>query len=77
MLLLAIASAATIAAAPPAVAPRAGAAVQASASVRILSGERIRFEARRGQAQERPRRWRDTVFAVDGKPVDARFIEFE
>ena len=76
-MMLAVLASAAAAAQPPVLAPRAGAAVQARASVRILSGERISFERYARTDQDRPRRWRDTVLVVDGKPITASFLEFE
>ena len=53
--------------------PRAGLVVQATASVRIISGKRLTLGMRSSEAELRQTRVRD----IDGQPKPAQLIEFQ
>jgi hypothetical protein len=53
--------------------PRGGVAVQATASVRIISGKRVTLGTPIAEAELRQTRVRD----VDGQPKSAQLIEFQ
>lgn len=73
--MVSLALAAAIAAAQP-WQPQSGVTAQATATVRIVSGQRVRFtdaNSETGKAQPRPR---ETKLKIDGGPVPAVLIEF-
>ena len=49
-------------------------AVQATATVRVLSGVRLKLDSPHNPGAPRPR---DSVVTADGRPHRARLIEFE
>ena len=53
--------------------PRSGAVVQATASVRIISGKRLTLGTRTADAELR----RSSVRDFDGQPKPAQLIEFQ
>jgi hypothetical protein len=53
--------------------PHGGAVVQATATVRIISGRRLTLGARTAEAELR----RTSVRDVDGQPKPAQLIEFQ
>jgi len=77
--MLSLAIAAAIASEAPVFQPHRGLTEQATASVRIVSGTRVRFSGGDGQAaytHEHPRpQVRDLV--LDGRPVPLSIVEFE
>ena len=55
--------------------PQSGATSQATATVRIVSGERVRFDAVGERAMSQPT-LRDTKVRIGGTEVPARLVEF-
>ena len=67
-------AAAAIAASAPTSAPPAPVAVQARASVRIVSGARVRFDGARSDQVPPPH---ETIVHSDGAAQRQRLVEFE
>jgi hypothetical protein len=55
--------------------PQSGATSQATATVRIVSGERVRFDAVSDRVMSQPT-LRDTKLRIGGTEVPARLVEF-
>ena len=72
--MLALAALAMAASAPPPAPPPTGPSVEARATVRIVSGVRLRLDGSANADAPPPR---DTVVQAFGEPQPARLVEFE
>jgi hypothetical protein len=73
-MLLIVAAAAIVAQAPPTGAPPPRVVAQASATVRIVSGVRLKLDSARNEDAPPAH---DSIVTADGTPRRARLIEFE